>query len=51
LKQCARCRSAIPECIDGQHTGADRFGHPPAPGGIETLATNRAAEHLPLAAV
>ena len=49
-KQCARCGSAIPERRHRQHTGGDCFGHPSAPGRIESPATRRAAEALGVAA-
>ena len=50
-RQRARCGSAVPQCIHGQHPGGDCFGHPSAPRCIEAPAARRAAEHLALAAV
>jgi hypothetical protein len=49
-KKRARCGGAVPKRIQGQRSGGDRLGYPAAPGRIETPATSRAAEDLPLAA-
>jgi hypothetical protein len=47
----ARCGRPALERIHGQHSGADRFGHPLSAGRIEGPAAPKTAEPLRLAAV
>jgi hypothetical protein len=49
--QRARCRCVYVQSIHGQHSGADRCGHPSSAGRIEISAARGSAKSLRLAAV